>query len=86
MSFIMAYFSLLTSELQVINHLDRYMKEPGANEELLSLIIVSNQTQKLRQSEVRLQTVTQSGGHRSRVKASGSILSRNVYRIIGEIE
>ena len=26
---------------QIINHLDRYMKEPDANEELLSLIIVS---------------------------------------------
>ena len=82
----MAYFSLLTSELQVINHLDRYMKEPGANEELLSLIIVSNQTQNHRQSSVRLQVVPASGGHRSRVKESDSILSRNAYRIIGEIE
>lgn len=27
--------------MSVINHLDRYMKEPGANEELLSLIIGS---------------------------------------------
>lgn len=30
--------------LQVINNLDRYMTEQGANEELFSIIIVSNQS------------------------------------------
>ena len=29
--------------VQVINHLCRYMREPGSNDELLSLIIVSQQ-------------------------------------------
>lgn len=30
------------SFVQIINHLDRYMKEPGANEELLALLLVSH--------------------------------------------
>ena len=62
------------------------MKEPGANEELLSLIIVSNLRHGSKQGSRDWQLVPETRAYRPSFDKSEGNVSRIVYRNIGEIE